>query len=187
MATTVRFTTDHLLALPEIEGVRYEIIDGELFVSRSPHWHHQFASTRLGGRLDVWSERTGLGLALATPGVVMTLADAVIPDIVWIAAGRLGDAFDSSGHIQIAPDLVVEVLSPGADNERRDLEAKLGLYDRIGVREYWIISWEQRMVWVHRRLDGRLRHELTMRDGDALVSPLLPGFACAVVDLWPRQ
>ena len=63
------------------------------------------------------------------------------PDVVWVSKERLAAVLRRDGKLHGAPDLVIEVLSPGAKNERRDREAKLKLYARRGVREYWIINW----------------------------------------------
>ena len=78
----------------------------------------------------------------------------------------------------------VEILSPGAANERRDREAKLKLYSRRGVLEYWIVDWQARQVEVYRREELALRLVATLYATDTLASPLLPGFACEVATLF---
>jgi len=67
-------------------------------------------------------------------------SDNVIPDVVWASNERLERLLDEAGHLTAAPELVVEVLSPGKKNERRDREAKLKLYSVQGVHEYWIVN-----------------------------------------------
>jgi Uma2 family endonuclease len=76
------------------------------------------------------------------------------------------------------------VLSPGTANERRDREAKLKLYGRRGVHEYWIVDWMSRHVEVYRREDGRLTLVATLGADAALTSPLLPGLRCPVAELF---
>ena len=76
-----------------------------------------------------------------------------------------------------APELVVEVLSPGRVNETRDRQAKVKLYSRRGVQEYWIVSWQERRVEVYRRDGEWLTLWRTVESSDSLESPLLPGFA----------
>ena len=98
---------------------------------------------------------------------------------------RFDAIVDEGGHFRAAPDLVIEVLSPGSRSVRRDRELKLKLYSRQGVREYWIVDWRGREVQVYRREDAALRLVSTLASDDTLTSPLLPGFACPVVDLWP--
>jgi Uma2 family endonuclease len=74
----------------------------------------------------------------------------------------------------------VEVLSPGATNERRDRDAKLNLYSRRGVDAYWIIDWRTRNVDVFRRTGEALQLASSLRAGDVLTSPILPGFSVEV-------
>jgi Uma2 family endonuclease len=69
-------------------------------------------------------------------------------------------------------------------NERRDRDLKLNLYSRQGVQEYWIVDWREHLLEVYRRPEGELVLVATLRDGDVLATPLLPGFTCAVVSLW---
>ena len=80
--TKIRWTTRDLEVMPKNEWTTYEIIDGELFVTRSPHRRHQQVSGKLYTVLDVWSVKTGLGEAILSPGVVLSDADNVIPDLV---------------------------------------------------------------------------------------------------------
>jgi Uma2 family endonuclease len=80
--------------------------------------------------------------------------------------------------------LVVEILSPGTANERRDREAKLKLYSRRGVLEYWIVDWHAQQIEMYRREALALRLVATLYPADTLTSPLLPGFACQVATLF---
>jgi Uma2 family endonuclease len=122
---------------------------------------------------------------MATPGLVFPVGDDnLVPDLVWFTRDRLAGSLDDNQHFRIAPDLEVEVLSPGPANELRDLEIKLELYSRRGVQEYWIVDWQSHQVLVHRRDGGELRPVETLGDGQSLTSPLLPDFSCAVSDLW---
>jgi len=108
----------------------------------------------------------------------------VVPDVVWISHERLAALMDEAGHLTGAPELAVEVLSPGVENERRDREAKLKLYGSRGIREYWIVDWRLQQVEVYRRDQAMLRLVSTLFAEDVLTSPLLPGFACPVARLF---
>lgn len=112
--------------------------------------------------------------------MVFSDEDAVAPDIAWVSTGRVRHLVNERGKLRAAPDLVVEVLSPGAVNEERDREAKLRLYSRWGVREYWIVSWELVEVHVFRRVDAALAIAATLVADDVLTSQLLPGFSARV-------
>ena len=181
-ATTspVRWTTSDLKIFEGDRVNRYEIINGELFVTRAPDWKHQAACINIGTVLKLWSDKSGLGQPAVTPGVVFSESDNVIPDVVWASHERLEQLLDEAGHLTAAPELVVEVLSAGKKNESRDGEAKLKLYSVQGVHEYWIVSWLEQKVEVYRRSQGILKLTLTLYKQDELTSPLLPGFSCAV-------
>jgi Uma2 family endonuclease len=179
VADTIRWNTADLELLPENDR-RYEIIDGELQMTRAPHWKHQSVCGRVYSALDDWSLNSGLGEAAMTPGVIFTDADNVIPDVVWASNERLAESLDEAGHLTAAPELVVEVLSPGEKNERRDRDLKLRLYSARGVREYWIISRPLHQIEVYRRESGGLILVQTLLAGDRITSPILPGFSCEV-------
>jgi Uma2 family endonuclease len=179
----IRWTTADLELLPESSN-RYEIIDGELLVTRAPHWGHQKAIVNMAAELRDWTIATGLGETVPTPGVIFSDADNVIPDVVWISKERLAIGLDENGHLTIAPELIVEVLSPGIQNERRDRETKLKLYAERGVQEYWILDWRLQQVEIYRRAGVVLKLMATLFPPDELTSPLLPGFTCAVSRLF---
>lgn len=186
VANTLRWTTQDLDAMPNDGGwKRYEIIDGELYVTRAPHIRHQGVASKLHVRLENWSEQTGLGSAFEVPGVVFTPTDAVIPDVIWISQERLTDNVDDAGHITIAPELMVEILSPGEKNETRDKRVKLKLYSLYGVQEYWIANWQLKTLEVYRRDNAQLQLVHTLMIGDTLTSPLLPGFSVDLSQIFP--
>ena len=179
MTTSLRWTSADLESLPD-DGRRYEIVDGELYMSKQPHWHHQFVCLQVAALLQTWSRQTNAGVANIAPGVIFAEDDDVAPDVVWVSRERLAAALDPDGKLHTAPELVVEVLSPGKTNERRDREAKLKLYSRRGVLEYWIVNWRQRQVEVYRREQAVLQSTATLYEQDTLQSPFLPGFTCQV-------
>ncbi|MGB3297060.1 MAG: Uma2 family endonuclease [Phormidesmis sp.] len=183
MAAKLQWTSSDLELLPE-DGKRYEIIDGELLVTPAPHWGHQRACLRIGSDLDAWSLETDLGEVAAGPGVLFTDVDNVIPDVAWIAKSRLLMALDDAGHLTEAPDLAIEVLSLGAENQRRDRKLKLKLYSTQGVREYWLLDWRAEAVEVYRRESASLTLQYTLYEGDTLTSLMLPGFSCLVERLY---
>jgi Uma2 family endonuclease len=124
--------------------------------------------------------------------VIFTEIDAVEPDFVWLSHERLAQIEDATDdHLHGAPELVVEVLSQGAANERRDRERKLALYSRYGVEEYWLLDPRAYRVEVYRRTPGarrgaRLRRVALLGRDDTLTSPLLPGFAVPVARLFRK-
>ncbi len=118
---------------------RCELLYGRLVVMASPVVRHQLVVGRILRVLQDLADRSG-GLAVDSP-VDVALADhsVVQPDVVYVSPARLSIVRQ---RIEGAPDLVVEVLSPGT--ARRDLGEKLRLYAEAGVAEYWIVDPESR-------------------------------------------
>ncbi len=176
----VRWTTADIDLLASNDYKRYEIIDSELFVTIALHWTHQTTCGNICFELERWSRAKGLGRATINPGIIFTDADNVIPDVAWASKERLTILLDDAGHLTGAPELVVEVLSPGVEQERRDREAKLKLYSLRGVQEYWIADWRLEKMEIYRRENAALVLVATLTSNDDLNSPLLPDFACSV-------
>ena len=86
--------------------------------------------------LTAWSRQTGLGQVSGGPGLVFGEEDDVAPDLVWTSFPGLKTILQPDGKLHAAPELVIEVLSPGKRNESRDRQAKLKLYSRRAVSEY---------------------------------------------------
>jgi Uma2 family endonuclease len=181
-----RWTTADLEALDYDEWLRYEIINGELFVTRAPHWKHQKTCTNLVFALKSWSNTSGLGEVVTTPGIIFSDADNVIPDVVWASTETLENYLDEKGHLVSAPELIIEVLSEGKSNEKRDNKIKLDLYSERGVREYWICDWRNRTITIYRQEENSLKPVKTLSEKDTLTSPLLPSFSANVSDLLAR-
>jgi Uma2 family endonuclease len=165
--------------LPDNPAIQYELIAGDLFVTRTPHYRHQHICSRVAA-LEIWSEKTSLGLTIINPGLIYSDLDSVIPDVVWVSYDRLAQIEDDAGHLTGSPELVIEVLSSGKDNERRDKETKLKLYSIQGVQEYWIIDRFKKQVEIYRREQNQLSLTATLMDQDEISSTLLPEFTCRV-------
>ena len=134
-----------------------------------------------------WFGASGVGVACRrhiAPGIIFSDADNVIPDVVWASNERLAALLDEAGHLTDAPELIIEVLSPGTENKRRDSELKLKLYSIRGVQEYWIADWQKQEIQVYRREETTLQLIATLFTNDELTSPLLPGFTCLVAKIF---
>jgi Uma2 family endonuclease len=180
-----RWTYSELVALPD-DQMRHELIDGEHFVSPSPTTIHQEISKRLFLALNAHVERHRLGEVLYAPfDIKLSAYTVLVPDIVYFTAARFADVVNEK-HATAAPDLVVEILSPGT--RRRDLGRKRAVYDRDGVREYWIVDPDARSITVLRRprpeagLTDVTVHALA--GGDALESALFPGLKVRLPDVF---
>lgn len=166
-------------AMPE-DGNRYELIEGELFVSCAPTLSHQEIVLRLLVALQRYLEQHRTGRIWPGPGVIFSDFSGVIPDVVYISNERL-EEIASGDRIIGAPDLVIEVLSPGTENERRDRHAKRQLYKKYGVKEYWLIDPGRHTIEVYRSQRFRLAATLGLKD--YITSSLLPRFRCPVRDI----
>jgi Uma2 family endonuclease len=110
----------------------------------------------------------------------------VAPDVIWISRARRTAIELDDGHLHGPPELMVEILSPGAANERRDRERKLRQYSAYGVDEYWIVDQRAQTVAIYRRQNAQLDLVATLQRDDTLTSPLLPGFALPVARLFDQ-
>jgi len=179
----IRWTIHDLDALPENEWIRREIIAGELFVTRAPHWKHQYILTDISTALHNWSKKY-TGFVIASPGIISSEEDNVIPDLIWVSDQRLAEIEDKAGHFTGFPELIVEVLSSGEKNIYRDKQAKLKLYSQGGVREYWIVDRFRRELEIYRPEKGQLMLVKTLTDRDRATSPLLPNFSLSIAEIF---
>ncbi len=176
MAIVTRLTYDDLESIPvERPGDRHEIISGELVVTPSPAPMHQIVSRALFRLLDRHVSAGELGEVLYAPvDIRLTPENVLIPDIIFIARGRLHVI--GSNTIDAPPDLIVEILSPGT--RRRDLTTKRDLYARFGVQEYWIVDPDARTVTVL-ALTGDRYEQVPLTDEGIIQSRILAGLALA--------
>ena len=111
-------TIADLESMPE-DGNRYEVIEGELFVSRAPSLKHQDVVVNLIFAFKKYLGETPIGKVWPGPGVIFSDLSGVIPDVVYISDERRRE-IATGARVSGAPDLIVEILSPGTENERRD-------------------------------------------------------------------
>jgi Uma2 family endonuclease len=173
-------TNADLENLPD-NSKRYELIGGQLIVAAAPDLVHQRISGRTHYAFFNFLLANPIGEIILTPGVIFSDFDGVIPDLVYLSNERR-DQIAAGSRIYGAPELVIEILSPG--NAMRDRREKLQLYNRFGVVEYWIIVPRERAVEVYRRTDGALRLFTTYAGDEAITTPLLPGFSCPASSLF---
>jgi len=168
-------TVAELDAFPDDDGNRYELIEGELFVSRAPGIPHQRVLQNLQVEFVSYLKANPIGILVPGAGAIFSDYDAVIPDLAFVRNERW-DQVVTGEKFTAAVDLVVEILSPGAANRRRDLSAKRQLYGKYGVEEYWIVDNENLSVSIF-RLEGKTLKEIaTLTGDDELTSIILPGF-----------
>jgi Uma2 family endonuclease len=153
----------------EREGDRHELFDGVLVVTPSPIPLHQRLLARLFREFDATVGASRLGEVFLSPiDVVFSPRIVAVPDLVFVSQANL--AIVGPQAIEGALDLILEILSPST--RRRDLRIKRGMYERCGVREYWLVDPKVRSVTVLVLREGR--NEETPAT-DAVASSVVPG------------
>lgn len=185
MASNVKhlMTIDDLEALPYDESHRYELIEGELYVSRAPGLPHQLVLGNLQVELAIYLRQNPIGILVAGPGAVFSEHNSVIPDLAFVRNERLKTIVDKE-RFNAAPDLVVEVVSPGSSNRTRDLNLKRTLYGKFGVPEYWIVDTWAKSVMVFRLAGDTLEEVTTLKQDDQLESPVFPGLSVKLSNIF---
>jgi Uma2 family endonuclease len=189
VSTADKLTYADLEAMPD-DGLRHELLGGELLVSPAPVIRHQRVLRHLFQALNGFVNQHGLGEVFFAPvDVHFSPHDVLEPDLLFVRTARLGIVEEKL--VRGAPDLVAEVLSPF--NRAVDLGAKSRAYRRFGVGEYWIVDPAAETVEVVRRGSRPERlaraHEAHVADGPAagagrLVSPLFPGLVLALDEIF---
>lgn len=173
-------TVADLEKYPDDDGNRYELIEGELFVSTAPGLPHQFVLQNLQVALVNFLRKNPIGRVVPGAGAVFSNFDAVIPDLVFVSNERWSQIV-ANDRFNAAPEIAIEVLSHGAENRRRDLMAKHRLYHKYGIQEYWVVDQENQSVLLYRYTTF---DEVTFKSTDRLRSDLLPGFEITIENLF---
>lgn len=177
-------TIADLDAMPD-DGNRYELIEGEIYMSRAPGLTHQRVLRNLMETFLIYLAQNPIGEVLPGPGIVFDEYNSAIPDMVFLSHERR-DEIVSGERLTGAPELVVEILSPGTENERRDRNIKRRMYAVKGVEEYWIVAPEIRQIEIYRKGRQGLDAETFVGEQDEITSPVLPGFRCGVSKIFDR-
>ena len=173
LPSPTKLTYDDFLLFPD-DGNRHELIDGEHYVTPSPNLRHQDIFARLHLIIGAWLEANPRGRLFYAPlDTILSRFDVVEPDLLYVSNERATEILGQ--FVTGAPDLVIEIASPGT--RTRDETIKRRLYERSGVREYWVVDPELDAIRVHRRSGGRFNRlvELSADAGDILRTDLLAG------------
>lgn len=168
------WTCADFLRLPD-DGVRYEIIDGVLYMTNAPDPDHQYAVVEILSLLHSHINVNQLGVVYTSPIEVHLpgIAQPVQPDVLFIAQDRRNIV--KAKFIEGAPDLIVEVTS--ASTARLDRKVKLDAHERAGVREYWSANPRTRFVEVYSLEQGEYVLRGEYGPGEALISGVVSGLA----------
>ncbi len=167
------------MALPR-DGQKYEVLGGELAVSPTG-FQRGYLASRLASVLMAFVLKHRLGLVVdSSTGFRMNGGDCLSPDVSFVRKERLrGEKRIPTKFFEGAPDLVVEVISPG-ENQRK-LKRKLTQFFANGTRTAWVVNPKDRAVSVW----GSPEHPDVLREGGQLDGgSLLPGFGFPIKELF---
>lgn len=182
MTTRTLISIEEYGALPEREGFKYELNEGELItVAASPRLPHNRVRDRLGRRLGSFVDEHRLGEVTMETDFELSEGVVRIPDIAFIRAERLS-VLDPRQRIKGAPDLAAEVVSPTDDPD--DLVLKVQQYLRSGARAVWVLYPEARLAYIYspaERPEVRETHQ-SLDDPD-----MFPGFSLPLSRVFAPQ
>lgn len=171
-------TVDDYLSLPA-DAPRCELVEGVLHVTPAPSSWHQDVVLAIASRLRAHCRRTRCGKVVIAPfDVVLGPTTVVQPDVLFVGTARRAEVLGDPLRARGAPDLVVEVLSPGT--RRLDRTRKRAAYSRAGVQELWLVDPETRTVEVWLRGARSLVRRSRVGEADPLVSAVVPGYRVRV-------
>lgn len=180
MPISTKFTYEDLKIIPP-DRYRYEIVDGELFVTPAPRTLHQRIVGNLFAELRSHVRQHGLGEVFVAPyDVVFSPYTVLEPDVLFVSKARLRQITED--NLAGPPDLVAEVLSE--TTRRMDREIKMKQYALHGVREYWLLDPEGKTVEIFRLEKDEYKLIARLGFGETLASPLFPGLTLPVASLW---
>jgi Uma2 family endonuclease len=181
-------SADDYFATADLRQRWSELINGEVYVMNTPAVRHQLLVTFLTIELGLWARGAGRGLVPASLDCRLSGGTVLAPDVLWIGPTRIDQLTDA--YLNGPPDLAAEIRSPST--WARDIGPKFRAYERAGLPELWLVDSVADTVLVHRRTSGPSGHcdvfdeSFEVGVGETLASPLLPGLAIAVGDLFAR-
>jgi Uma2 family endonuclease len=182
MSTTTRVTAAELLELPTGLGKRHELVAGELRMMSPSGWPHGKVVGKLHTRLGVFIEQHDLGIVFgAETGFRLSSNPDTVraPDIAFISKQRIPAEGPKEAFWPGAPDLAVEVLSPG--DRTGDVDEKIEEWLAAGCAAVWVVDPKLRTVTIYQsRTNVQVKVAGEMLPGD----PVVPGFSCAVNELF---
>jgi Uma2 family endonuclease len=168
-----RMTAEEFLALPETMAI-HELLDGEVYMAPPPMVEHQSSSMNIIALL--LKLIPGGRLFHAPTGVYFDAENIPEPDVLWLSVENLSKI--KGRYIEGAPDLIVEIFSNST--AKRDKEDKFHLYEKYGVREYWMVDPSNQYVEVYALVEGTFAPRGVYAKDDSFTSSL---FGDAVIQV----
>lgn len=178
LTATKKHTQKDYERLPE--GAPYQLIDGELIMTPSPIYEHQKLVLRLSRSLASFVEEKNIGEVIIAPmDVYLTETDIFQPDIIFISNER---SHIIQERVKGVPDLIIEVLSPSS--AYYDLVQKKNVYEKTGVREYWIVDPQEKTKEIFENKGTEFQRYQKIKDTGTINSKLLNGFSVSAESIF---
>ena len=174
-------TYEEWLRMPEVTDFIEEVVDGEILIMPPNKLNHALIAQRIYKALDAQLDAREVIVLTASFGLEIRRAPLTYR-VTDVAVFQKSTIVEQDGYIHSAPQLVVEVLSPG--NTRRERERKLADYASLGVPEMWVVSPEARTVEVLYLENGFLRSAQALTQG-VLEPRQFPGVQIQIAEIWP--
>ena len=174
-----KYTYSDYLKTPDDK--RFELIEGDLIMTPSPTVKHQAVSENISFLLSSHIRACKLGRLFYAPmDVVLDQFNVLQPDIMLVL--NENKKVITEANIKGAPDLVVEIISPTSGY--RDKATKKRIYERFGVKEYWVVEPQEETVEIYSLKDKKFALHQSLRKKDTLSSLLLPEFKVPLTDIF---
>lgn len=185
IAPPQKFTYEELRAMDD-DTLR-ELHDGEIFEMPSPSLNHQKIIARIAEFLLRWKIANGGEYFLSPVDLHVSSDEYFIPDLCFYGAHKMasGQVERDPNRLTVAPDLIVEVISPST--ARNDRVRKLRAYADFGVPFYWIVDPIERSFTAYELENGAYKIEAALEDGETLAPRLLPQFSLDVSEVLGPQ
>jgi Uma2 family endonuclease len=171
---------DYARLTPPDSG-NYELQNGRIIFIQTPYPKQQLFSINLQSALHIFVRENSLGQIFAAPlDTYFTEHDTLQPDILFLSNDRLN--LIGNKKIEGAPDLVVEILSPS--NNPKEMGYKKLVYEFSGVREYWIVNLDKKILTQYENVNGEFFQRRIFQATDTLTSIILEGFETSMSDLF---
>lgn len=174
-----RATIEEFWALPE-SVLPTEYVNGEIIMAPTPTPSHQDVLLNITVVLRDFAQRSGIGRIFVSPlDVVLPTGDVLQPDIFLLTPKQAEKAL-AGGRVEAVPPFLIEVLSPSS--VKHDMVTKRGIYEKCGVREYWIVDARERSIT---QFVLRKKHFVVaeLGEADAVKGVVLAGFEANVGEL----
>ena len=174
-------TYEEWLRMPEVTDAIEEVVDGEILIMPPNKWNHALIAQHICNAFCSQTDSRKVLVLAAVFGLVIRKAPLTsrVPDVAVFLKSTI---VEQDGYVHSAPQLVVEVLSPG--NTRRERERKLADYASLGVPEMWVVSPEARTVEVLYLESGFLRSAQVLSQG-VLEPRQFPCVQIQIAGIWP--